>query len=588
MSLKNLWQRLIAKERWNQAKLENPNSLWPSTFQWSKLLSVLSLRERLILVISASAFLLALLIWGAYFLTSHTKQTAAYGGTYTEALVGQPRHINPILAPTNPTDRDLATLIFSGLTRYDNNGNIVPDLAERWDISEDGKVYEFHLRPDLLWPDGELLTAQDVIFTVQKIQNNSIRNSLLPNWLSIKAEEGNDSLTVKFTLPAPYAPFLQNTTVGILPRHLWAEIQNENFSGHELNTKPIGAGAYAVAKIERERPSGSIVSVTLKPNEKYWDRTPYIETLKFKFFQTPEGAIDAYRQRSVDAIGGIDAGNISLLRHNDRIISASLPRYFAVFFNQTTSKVLADKTVRLALSYATDKNKILDEVWHGYGQTLHSPIVNGMLGYTEDLPKYDFAQEHARNILEEAGWKDADNDGIRSKGGNNLTITITTLENPELVKTAEMLKTMWSAIGVATEIKVLSNSQLRDDAIRPRSYEALLFGYELSADPDPFSFWHSSQRFDPWPNLSLYNNKEADKMLEEARQKQNPLDRTELYKKLQKTIIDDAPAIFLVASKFIYPTTPELRGAELIFLANPSWRFAEIKNRHLKTKIELK
>ncbi|KKR46871.1 MAG: hypothetical protein UT82_C0006G0007 [Parcubacteria group bacterium GW2011_GWB1_40_14] len=588
MFLKNLWQRLIAKERWNQAKLENPSSIWPSTFQWSKLLSVLSLREKLILAISVGTFIIALVIWGAYFLNKHTKQTAAYGGAYTEAIVGQPKHINPILAPTNPADRDLSALIFSGLTRYDNKGNIVPDLAERWDILEDGKVYEFHLRPDLVWPDGESLNAQDVIFTIQKIQNNSVRNSLLPNWLSVKAEEGSDASIVKFTLPAPYSPFLQNTTVGILPRHLWAEVQNENFSGHELNTKPMGAGAYSIDRIERERPSGSIVSITLKPNEKYWDRAPYIQTLKFKFFQTPEEAADAYRQKSVDAMGGINASNVSLLRQNDLVISASLPRYFAIFFNQTASKIIADKTVRLALSYATDKNKILNEIWHGYGQTLDSPLVNGMLGYTEDLPKYDFAPDHARNILEATGWTDTDNDNIRSKGGNNLVITITTLDNPELTKTAEMLKSMWGAVGVSTEIKVLSNSQLRDDAIRPRTYEALLFGYELSIDPDPFSFWHSSQRFDPWPNLSLYNNKEMDKILEEARQKQNPDERAELYKKFQQTIIDDAPALFLVAPEFIYPNTPKLKGIEINFLANPSWRFAEIKNWHLKTKIELK
>src|SRR3989344_1464489 len=580
MFIRNIWQKLQVLMRWDK-----PFN-WPSPKQWKGLFNALSFKERVILTLSLSLVAAGLTIWTVVFLTSHLAQKPTEGGTYTEALVGQPRHINPILAASNPVDRDLTALIFSGLTRYDKNGKIVPDLAERWDILEDGKVYEFHLRPNIFWPDGEPITADDAIFTIQKIQNPAIHNPLLPNWLSVKTEQGQDQLTVKFILTAPYAPFLNNTTVGILPKHMWGDVPNETFSRHELNIKPMGAGMYAITKIERDRSSGAINSLSLKTNDKYWNNLPYIQTIKIQFFENMQAAIDTYNQRGVDAVGGIDPNMRGLLRPGRRIVSATLPRYFGVFFNQTQSKALADRIVRIALSYGTDKNKILKEVWRQDGEAVIGPILPGMIGYTSDLPIYGFDPEHARKMLDEAGWTDSDQNGIRDKKGTQLAIVLTTSDAPELTKTADLLKSFWTDIGVAVNVKVLPAADLREQAIRPRSYEALLYGYDLGADPDPFSFWHSSQRFDPWPNLTLYNNKEADRVLEEARQKFDQERRAELYRAFQKMVVEDAPAIFLVSPKFIYPTIANLEGLDLSFLPNPSWRFAEINNWYLKTKLQ--
>jgi len=581
MFLKDLLRRLLARDRWAQG----PHA-WPSKEQWLRAFFALSLRERIAFAGSATLIGAGILIWGTLYFNAHTRWVPAEGGSYTEGIIGQPRYINPVLAASNTADRDITQLVFAGLTKYDESGNIAPDLAERWDILEDGKVYEFHLRPDLIWPDGEALTAEDVIFTIQKIQNPAIRNALMPNWLSVKVEAGADGSIVRFILPSAYAPFLHNTTVGILPRHLWADVQNENFAGHELNYKPMGSGMYTVSKIERTRPSGSISSLILKPNDKYWGQKPYIQTLKIEFFDTAADAVNAYNRKDVDGVGDLDATTIATIRPNSTIEESRMPRYFAAFFNQTQSKPLADKNVRIALSHATDKNTLLSEIWADHGDVIHSPILPDMLGYDPNTPAYQYDQERAKQLLNEAGWTDSDNNGVRDKKGVQLAFTLTTLDTSELTRTAEMLKAMWETIGAKVEIRSLDGSSLREQAIRPRSYEILLFGYELAPDPDPFSFWHSSQRFDPWPNLALYNNKEADKLLEEARQKTDPARRAELYNAFQKTLVQDAPAIFLVSPRFLYPTISSLKGADFKFLPNPSWRFGNANLWFLRSTIQ--
>ena len=514
-----------------------------------------------------------------------TKVVPKEGGEYTEAIIGQPRFINPILAQTNDPDQDLSKLIFSGLLKYNSKGELVPDLAEKYAIGDYGRIYDFFLRKDILWHDGESFGADDVIFTIKTIQNPDYKSPLRRKWKGIEVEK-LDERTVRFKLKTPYAPFLSNLTVGILPCHIWKYIGPSNFPFAEYNLKkPIGTGPYKSSQFKKDK-NGKIKLFVLTSNENYYGKVPYLEKINFKFYPSEEEAIASYNKKEVSGINYISAANIDKIRNKEnlRLYSLSIPRYFAVFFNQNKSKVLSDKTVRLALAYATDKKELIDKVLLGQGETVETPILPYLLGYNPETKIYDFAVEHANNILERDGWQDKNGDGVREKGDLHLEFTLITTDWPELVKTANLLKDQWAKIGAKVNVKTPPVAEIQQNYIHPREYEALLFGEVLGGDPDPFAFWHSSQRKDPGLNLALYSSEEVDTLLEEGRTNLDPDVRAEKYRRFQEIIVDDVPAIFLYSPTYLYAVNRKIQGIELKNVVLPSERFCDVENWYIKTR----
>jgi len=518
---------------------------------------------------------------------NRTQKIADFGGNYQEGIIGQqPRFLNPILAQTNDTDRDLVRIIFSSLLKYDDQGNLVSDLAESYEIKDNGLAYEFFLRKDVKWHEKEPLTADDVVFTVKTIQNPEYKSPLKINWSGVEVEKVDD-YTVRFTLKNTFAPFLHNMTVGILPKHLWAGISAQNFPLAEYNLKPVGSGPYKFKELKKDK-SGAVQFIELEKNKNFYLKKPYINNLIFRFYQSEAAAVQALNKRQVDGLNFISTAQKSkIIRRDINVYQISLPRYYGVFFNQTQIKPLSDKTVRLALAYATDKKEIVERVLGGNGLSVDSPLLPGLLGYTTETKIYDFAPEHARNILEANNWKDNDNDGLREKkiGGEEikLEITLITTDWPELKDAANLLKEQWEKLGAKINLETINLRMIQEDYIRPRNYQALLFGEVLEADPDPFAFWHSSQKRDPGLNLSLYDNKKVDKLLEEARQILDPETREKKYKEFQELLINDLPAVFLYSPAYLYPVDTKIKGISFKNLSLPSQRFSQIENWHIKT-----
>lgn len=555
---------------------------WPSKSQWLRLYQILTQKEKKTALLFLAIIFISGILMLANFYFSKTKIAGGYGGTYTEGIIGQPRFINPVLSQTNDTDRDLVELIFSGLMRYNKEGEVIPDLAEKYEISGDGKTYTFFLKK-AFWHDGKPINADDVLFTIKIIQDPDYKSPLRLNWQGVGVEKVDDS-TVKFTLNNSYAPFLENTTLKIIPKHLWQDVSPSNFSLAEYNLKPIGSGPYKFKKYEKDF-SGSIKSLYLRSYENYHIKEPYIENIIFRFFPDEKSAAASLYKSKIDGINFISPDNLSLIKNIPglNIYSLHLPQYFAVFFNQSQSKALSDKTVRLALAYATDKKEIIEEVLGDKAMQVESPIPPGTLGYTPETKIYDFALEHANNILEAAGWKMVE-DNVRKKGEDRLEITLTTTDWPQLKQTAEILSKQWEKIGAKINLNILSSTDVQQEYIRPRKYQALLFGEILGHDPDPFSFWHSSQKSDPGLNLALYGNKATDKLLEEARQILDAQQRISKYKEFSKLVADDAPAVFLFSPDYLYPMNKKIKGIEVKNVVTPSQRFAEIENWFIKTK----
>jgi peptide/nickel transport system substrate-binding protein len=421
------------------------------------------------------------------------------------------------------------------------------------------------------------------VFTIQTAQNQDYGSLQRVNWQGVEVQKVNDT-TLIFKLKTKYAQFLNNFTIAILPQHIWKDIRPINFSASEYNIKPIGSGPYMFSKLEKDS-SGSITNYELVSNKNYYDGRPYIDTLNLKFYDSEDMMIAGYNNNEIQNLSFVSPRNINKIKFKQRldIKQIKLPRYFGIFFNQSQSKILENKNVRLALSHATNRQALVDTILAGNGAVISSPLIENVLKMPDDAVKYDFDIEKAKAILTADGWTAKDEKGILKKGDKRLTIKITTSTFPELADIANMIKEQWTAVGAEVTVDILPAAQLQQ-SIKDRAYEALLFGEILNLDPDPFSLWHSSQKRDPGLNLALYDNPVADSILEGARQILNPESRMAKYDEFQKIVTADAPAIFLYNPYYVYPLSTDIKGFEANVISMPSDRFADIEHWYIKTK----
>ncbi len=511
-----------------------------------------------------------------------TRVIADFGGEYKEGSVGQPAHINPVLALSNDIDSDLSQIIYNGLLKYDKQGKLIPDLAESYEISDDKTTYTFHLRKNVTWHDGTPFTAGDVLFTFNLISDPTYKSPLRSNWQGVTADSP-DNYTIVFKT-TPYVGFLNNATFGILPKHLWESIKPDNFSLTSLNLEPIGTGPFKYSSVQKDS-RGNILSYKLVANPNYYAGKPYLSRITFNFYTDEKSAIDAYVRKEIMGISSLSTGNITLIKNqkNSVIYELPIPRYFAVFINQVKSLPLADNQVRQALNYATNRDELIKTVLNGEGTPIYSPILSGMIGYSPDLGRVSFDIEKAKQILDDAGWKISDS-GIREKNGKQLEINLVTTDWDEFSKSAEVLKNQWGKIGIKVNVNDYSVSDIQQNYIRPREYEALLFGQSVGADPDPYSFWHSSQQKDPGLNLALFGDSTTDKLIEDGRVEFDAQKRTQDYIDFQNALVKELPAIFLYSPKYIYPVNKSLQGIDIQNLVSPSKRFSEIEKWYITTK----
>jgi peptide/nickel transport system substrate-binding protein len=508
-------------------------------------------------------------------------QVPSRGGTLVEGVVGPARFINPVLH-TSQADGDLTQLVYSGLTRSMPDDSIIPDLAKSYEISEDGTVYTFHLREDATFHDGAPVTAADVLYTVRAAQNPAIKSPHRADWEGV-AIASPDTYTVIFTLPNAYAPFLQNTTLGILPEHLWKNTTPEDFPFNPLNTHPVGSGQFRVDNVETDS-TGAAYRYDLVPFKSHVLGRPFLKRISIVLYQSEDALIGAFKEHDINALAGISPQKIEgLISDEHRMLTATLPRVFGVFLNQNRAQVFADASVRAALDAALDKDRLVQMVLSGYGTPLTGPIPPGIIDEGEaavmpatEMVSTAYTQEtidEARAILSRNGWVFDEGAGSWKKGSSELSFSLATADTPELTATADAVATAWRQAGIKVSLQVYALSELNTAVLRPRAYDAVLFGEVVGRELDLFAFWHSSQRNDPGLNLSLYANTKADTLLSQARATTDKTQRNELYGEFAEVVEEDRPAIFLYAPAFLYVVPRGLEGIGLATLTTPSERF---------------
>lgn len=544
---------------------------------------ILSKGEKM-LVLGLVIIIFGSLIWlGFISYPKYIQENPAYGGSYVEGVVGQPQFLNPILAPASDSDLDITRLVFSSLLRYNENQELVVDLAERYEISEDQKNYTFYLKKGVKWHDGQELTADDVVFTVQSIKNPEYQSPLRANFIGVAVEKIDD-YSLKFTLTGDtFAPFLkENTTFGILPQHIWQKIPSKNITLSEYNLEPIGSGPFKFKEYKVDKKTNIISSYSLITFGDYFDKKPYIEEFTFKFFNDYAEMISAYNKKEIEGLSYIPASEKSNLKKEINYYLLRLPRYYAIFFNQSKNEFLEDEEVRQALTYGTDRQRIINEALDGEGVTIDSPILKGFLGHNPEVKKYEFDPVKANEMLHKAGWNKINDDGYRTKDDKVLEITLTYASQSEFNQISQIIAENWKEIGVKTNLQEIDSTILQSEYIRPRNYEALIYGQLISHDPDPYPFWHSSQREDPGLNLTSFKNKSADNLLEEARKTNDEDERIIKYLHFQNIVAEESPAIFLYSPTYLYGVNKKVKGINLEFITTPSDRFTDIVNWYIK------
>lgn len=521
-------------------------------------------------------------------------EVPASGGTLIEGVLNTPAHVNPLLATGEigtEADRDLTALIYSGLLRSDGHNGFIPDLAESYVISKDGLEYTFKMKPNLKWHDGRKITAADVVFTIKTAQDSRMKSPKRASWDSIGVESLDD-LTVRFTLKKPYTPFLENATMGILPKHIWETIDYNRFDTNNYNREPIGSGPYKLSSVETTTKDGDQipVSYTLTAFGSFALGEPHISTIKFIFYRSEEGLMQALKVGSINAVNSISPESAEKLRlAGSRIEHTPLPRVLAVFFNQNQQTVFASAAVRKALALAVDKGAIIDKVLGGYAVPLSSPLPPGTAGYVPS----GVAKTHAENLLvarallEKDGWSFASSTNSWSKNVKKVVQTISfdlaTSEASELKDVSMELQSQWAELGVPVTVHVFATGDLKETIVRPRKFDALFFGQVLGQSGDPYPFWHSSQRLDPGLNVASYANTTVDKILDSAHTESDPEKQAKLYSSFSDELVKDAPAIFMYAPEFLYVLPSDVKGFSLGTVSIPSDRFLKVYEWFINT-----
>ena len=536
------------------------------------------IRWQAVIAIFGVVLIVVLLGYVAY--TTTTVVVPDVGGTYVEGLAGRPSYINPILCQYNQVDRDLVSLIFSSLTDIDERGEIVPALARDWDVSDDGLVYTFYLRRDVIWHDGEPFTADDVLFTLGAIQHEDYSGppELGEIWRTVEVEKIND-YTVTFTLQAPLATFLDYTTVGMLPEHLLAAVPAAELMRDQFNVRPVGTGMFEVHEVSGDH-------VVLAANEDYYGSKPLLSKMEFKFYPDFQTVFAAYQQGEVEGISEVLPEDLSKVRQEEylNLYTARLSSYTLIFLNLDLP-IFEDAEVRQALLWGLDRQRIIDQVLDGQGIVAHSPIMPESWAYNPDIVHYEYDPQQASQLLRDAGWIDTDADGVRDKEGVRLEFTLLTNKDPVRRQLAEeVARQLWD-VGVRVVPVVEDSAWVVDEALRPRNFDALLYSWgNLPSDPDPYLMWHSTQIGGDGQNYAGLDNLDIDLLLEQGRQSTEQSERARLYRDFQDLFAKEVPSLLLYYPVYNYAVDDMVKGVQLSPLTDASDRFGTVDQWYIKTR----
>lgn len=547
-----------------------------------KILNALTKKERIILITSVSFIVVSVISIAIISFIKTSAVVPTTGGNYKEGMIGQPEYINPVTA-NSEIDRSLVKMIYSNIY----------DIADSITVSSDTKTWDIRLKNGINWQDGQKLTSDDVIFTIQEIQNKDSDSPLYNNWAGVSVNRVSE-LELTLSIATPYVFFGDNLkNLYILPKHIFAGIPPANWRLSDYNLKPVGSGPYLFNSYKQLQ-NGFITEYNLKSWNNYFGQKPLINNFHFEFFNDKNSIIGSFNDAQIDGFGGISPSEISEIVRPYNLFQYRTTGYYAIFLNQTKNQALNDPTVREALSLAIDRDDIVKSVMNGFAKIENGPIPEDAAYYSPvQIPTSTASSslDFAKSLLDKDSWV-IQSDGSRAKtikkSSVPLSINITVPNVDFLVQTADMIKTDWQNLGVNVTISLDSPEDIASVVIPGRTYDGLLFGNVLGNSSDLYSFWDSSQSVNPGLNLAMYSNPKVDALLEKIRQTQDSNLITQYFAKAQNMIANDNPAIFIYSPDYLYIANKNIQGISTPILSDTTDRFRDVPNWYLNTAIILK
>lgn len=558
----------------SKANLEDFSKAYVKTLK--KLPRISHLRNIVLFSLIGSLIIFVLFAERFSALYQYLPQKPIKGGFFVEGTVGEIAQFNPLFTPVNPAEDSVSSLLFSGLTQNISDRNVVGNLAESWEISEDKKTYTFKLRDNLFWHDGDLLDSSDVLFTFNTIQNPDANSPRLATWKDVVVK-APDERTVSFLLPNPLASFIYLTDVPIVPEHILKEVSVSNLRAAEFSLKPIGSGPFVFSEFKQVK---DVQQVSLKANEKYHKGRPFINEVVVKAFPNYRSLTQAYNQRDVMSVSRLRPYDVGREGHLPNIEAKNLaiPEYSALFFNLRAEK-LKDENLRSAISFVVDKKKIVEEVYSGEAIPIHSAILPGYLGYNSDIEQ-KFDPELAKKKLSDSGYVISAG-GKLQKNNTDISLRLVSLDDDLQRKKAELLAEMIRALGITVNIESYPLRTYIEEMIRPRNFDLLLVAKNLGPDSDIYTFYHANMDDDPGLNLSGIKNREIDKHLENARKSHDLDSRAKRYSEVSRLINEANIASFICWPGHLYGISREVRGVGPFRIVNPRDRFWNIEDWYI-------
>lgn len=481
----------------------------------------------------------------------------AYGDIMVEGSIGDASNLIPLLS-TDSTSHGIASMIYNGLVKYDKDLNIVGDLAESWDISEDGLVITFHLREGVKWHDGHPFTAGDVLFTYQVTIDPGTPTAYSGDFLKVKKAEVLDDHTFRVTYDRPFAPALTSWSASVLPGHL---LKEKDITSAPLARRPVGTGPYMF----KEWKTGQ--KIVLISNPDYFEGRPYIDGYIMRII--PDTATMFLELRAK----GIDRMNLTPLQYarqtENRVFHRNFNKYRYPSFSYTylgynlKNPLFKEKYVRQAISYAINKEEIIQGVLLGLGRVATGPFTPNTWVYNPRVKKYPYNPQKARHLLAEAGWKDTDGDGILDKNGEPFAFEIITNQGNELrAKCAEIIQRRLADIGISVKIRIIEWAAFIKQFINKRKFDATILGWTVPLDPDIYDVWHSSKMGPAELNFISFKNNEVDVLLEKGRSSFDRNERKRCYDRIQEILAEEQPCTFLYVPDALPIINARFRGIE--------------------------
>ena len=537
------------------------------------------LRWQVMLALAGTLLLATLLGLSTYSLT--TVLVPDRGGVFRDGVAGNPRYLNPLLCDATDIDLDLCRLLYRGLTTIDKHGRVAPDLAEWWNV-EEGTIYTFRLRPDQFWHDGRPVTVDDVIFTLSVLQNPEVFSlpDLTSLWRTVEVERLDD-FTVRFRLAQPFTPFLDYTTIGLLPRHIWETTPAPELATQPLNATPIGNGPLQVVQSTAEM-------IRLEPSSFYRGPSPYLTGLELRFYPDHASLFTAFLNGEIDGISQVLPQDlpIAAAREDLNLFSTVQAEYLTIILNQNNPDLpfFQEKAVRQALYYGLDRERLVNEVADGQGIVAHSIVLPENWAYHAGVKQYTYDLARANQLLTEAGWIDADGDGVREKDGRPLRFLLYSNDDPARQALIAQIAADWRSLGVEAVPTPVTFAGLVADFLNPRRFDAALIGWEITGDPDPYPLWHSTQAEGGGQNFSGWRNEDADELMEEARALTDEAARQALYARFQEVFAEEAPSLLLYYPVYTYGVSTRVHNVQIGALPQPSGRFATFADWYILTR----